>query len=188
MTEATEPSISSDNPSNTALMQTRRWVDRLVVGLNLCPFAAAPHHSRTIRYAASQSVDPHEILADLLNELTLLEEPGSARTTLLVITGALADFDDYLDLFSAAEDLIEQTGHAARFQLVSFHPDYLFEGAEPDDPANHTNRSPLPTIHILRRTDVAQAIASHEDVGSIPDDNIARLRALGSEAIARLLL
>ncbi|MFT5685665.1 MAG: hypothetical protein ACI8RZ_006619 [Myxococcota bacterium] len=172
---------------NTKLNQMRHWVDRIVVGLELCPFAAVPHRTETIRYASSESTEPHEILADLLHELSLLDEPGSARTTLLVITAALIDFDDYLDLFAAAEDLIERTGHAERFQLVSFHPDYRFEGLSPDDPANHTNRSPSPTIHILRRTDVAQAIASHEDVGSIPEDNIRRLRTLGSESLARLL-
>lgn len=172
---------------NTELQQMHRWVDRVVVGLNLCPFAAAPHHEQTIRYAASDAEEPHDILADLLQELTLLVKLNEARTTLLVITRALIDFDDFLDLFAAAEDLIEATGHAARFQLVSFHPDYLFEGLAPEDPANHTNRSPLPAIHILRRADVAQAIASHDNVHSIPDDNIIQLRTLGTEALARLL-
>ena len=158
-----------------------------MVGLNLCPFAAQPHHEQTIRYAASDSVDPHDILADLLQELTLLVKLDDARTTLLVLSRALSDFDDFLDLFAAAEDLIEATGHAARFQLVSFHPDYLFEGLCPDDPANHTNRSPVPAIHILRRADVAQAISSHDNVHSIPDENIAKLRALGTEALNQLL-
>ena len=164
---------------NTAIQKTRRWVESVIVGLNLCPFAAAPFRDGNLRFAISQVSDPHEILADLLHELSILDEDGGPRTTLLVLEQGPADFDGYLDLFATAEALLERTGHAERYQLVSFHPAYRFEGAPADDPANHTNRAPLPTIHILRRSDVAQAIASHPDVTSIPETNINLLRRLG---------
>ena len=172
---------------DTELICTRRWVERVVVGLSLCPFATDPFRNNTIRYATSKATDAHDILADLLNELSILDGAGGPRTTLLVIAEALSEFEDYLDLFAAAEALIEQTEHADRYQLVSFHPEYIFAGADPDDVANQTNRAPFPTIHILRRADVARAIREHDDVTSIPDDNITRLRALGIDAFKKLL-
>ena len=169
------------------ILDTKQWVERVVIGLNLCPFASQPVADDLIRYAKSIATDPHEILADLVGELMILGRAEAPQTTLLVISPALSDFEDYLDLFTAAEALIERTGHARQYQLVSFHPDYQFEGAAPEDVTNHTNRSPHPTIHILRRADVARAIHSHEDVASIPQDNIARLRALGIDALQALL-
>ena len=169
------------------ILDTKQWVERVVIGLNLCPFAGQPVADDQIRYAKTTATEPHEILADLVGELMILGRPSAHQTTLLVISEALSDFEDYLDLFAAAEALIERTGHARHYQLVSFHPDYQFAEADPDDAANHTNRSPHPTIHILRRADVARAIHSHEDVASIPQDNIARLRALGIDALRMLL-
>lgn len=175
------------NGLDSTILDTKQWVERVVIGLNLCPFAEPSFSNDQIRYAQTTATDPHEILADLVGELRVLARGAAPQTTLLVITAALSDFGDYLDIFAAAEDLIEQTGHAQQFQLVSFHPDYCFAGAAPDDAANHTNRSPHPTIHILRRADVARAIHTHEDVASIPQDNIDRLRALGTDALRVLL-
>ena len=170
-----------------AVDETRLWVERVVVGLDLCPFASAPMQAGTIHYAESRAQTWHEMLADLLAEVSALGNPDGPQTSLLVLSGATLDFSEYLDLFAAAEALLEETGHARRYQLVSFHPQYQFAETAPDDPANHTNRSPYPTIHILRRADVARAIQTHPDTTSIPEQNVKRLRTLGVAVLSRLL-
>ena len=169
-----------------ALENTRQWVQDVIIGLNLCPFAAAPFNDDAIRFALSRAQDPYEILAELLDLCTQLDETSTIATTLLVIPHMLTDWDTYLDLFHAARDLLETKDVAERVQIVSFHPHYCFDGADPSDPANLTNRSPHPTIHILRRDAVANAIATHPDTEAIPQRNITLLRSLDSQQIQRL--
>ncbi len=172
---------------SSPIEQTQRWVERLVIGLNLCPFAAAPHRDGTIRYALSRAEDAYELLAELTEEVKELDTPGGPRTTLLIIPDLLADFADYLDVLDAAQELLERTGHSAAYQLASFHPDYRFADAPAEDPANYSNRSPHPMLHIIRRADVARAIAEHPDVEGIPARNVATLRRLGVAGIAAIV-
>jgi len=143
---------------------------RVVVGLNLCPFAKTPLEQDRVRFAEARGTSPHELLADLLHECAVLDTSGLS-TSLLVLPEM--PFEDYLDLYAAAEDLVPEA-----YQLASFHPDYVFADAEPDDPANGTNRAPHPVIHLLRRAEVAEAIARHPDTASIPERNAALLRSL----------
>jgi hypothetical protein len=167
--------------------EVRDWINRVVVALNLCPFAKAPLDAGRVRIAASRGQDAPSILADLLHEIALLDdEDPEADTTLLVITALSLDFDAFVELIDMAEALLSAAGHDGRYQLAHFHPDYVFEDAEPDDPANHTNRAPHPALHILRWDQVAEAVASHPDVAAIPERNQALLRKLGATGIAKL--
>jgi len=154
---------------------TEAWLRDFVVALDLCPFAAGPLRAGAVRVIASRSCTMQDLLADLLNEIEVLRGEG-ASTTLLVVPSLLADWDDFLDLLAFAEDLLDETGDAAFVQLVGFHPDYVFGDAPVGDPANATNRSPFPMLHLLRRDEVARAIEGHPDVSGIPERNIALLR------------
>lgn len=154
---------------------TETWLRDFVVALDLCPFAAGPLGAGTVRVIASRATTVQDLLADLLNEIEVLREQG-ASTTLLVVPSLLADWDDFLDVVAFAEDLLDETGDADLVQLVGFHPDYVFGDAPAGDPANATNRSPFPTLHLLRRDEVARAIEGHPDVSGIPARNVALLR------------
>jgi hypothetical protein len=156
-----------------------RWVQSVVVGLNLCPFAADPLSRGKVRVVASRGADTSELLAELLHEIDLLETTGEAETTLIAIPDLLGEFDDFLDAVAAAEALMAQRGLEGRYQLAHFHPHYCFEGVAEDDPANLTNRSPYPLIHIIRWSDVRHAMETYPDVDQIPANNQARLRELG---------
>jgi len=154
---------------------TEAWLRDFVVALDLCPFAAGPLRAGAVRVIASRSCTMQDLLADLLNEIEVLRGEG-ASTTLLVVPSLLADWDDFLDLLAFAEDLLDETGDADFVQLVGFHPDYVFGDAPVGDPANATNRSPFPMLHLLRRDEVARAIEGHPDVSGIPERNMALLR------------
>lgn len=163
--------------------QTRRWLAEVVVGLDLCPFARVPWAQGKIAVEVAEVADLEAVLTELLLAATRLLR-GPHETTLLVLPGGvLQDLDDLLDAVDMAEALLDRSGHADRVQLVGFHPAYRFADAEPDDPANATNRSPHPMVHLLRRADVARAAATHPDVAGIPARNVALLRGLGADAV-----
>jgi uncharacterized protein len=136
----------------------------------------------TVRFVASRADDPHEVLAELLTEAQGLVAGGAGTTTLLVLPQHASDFDDFLDLVAASEDLLAQAGLTDNIQVAHFHPDYVFASVAADDPANGTNRAPWPTLHLLRVADVALAIETHPDAEGIPERNIALLRRLATGA------
>ena len=155
--------------------ETMLWIESFVIGLSLCPFAAAPFHAGGVRCVRARATDPAGILAEVLAEVEALEE-GCAQTSVIVLPGLPGGFEGYLGLFAAAEELLRRSGWEGRYQLASFHPEYVFEGADPEDPANDTNRSPHPAIHVLRWEDVRKAVESHPDPEGIPARNIRLLR------------
>ena len=172
---------------NIALSRTREWIEQVVVGLNLCPFAAQPLMEERVRFSCCTETEMEGILQHLISELSWMGSEEGPQTTLVVIPSGLESFDRFLDLVGAAEDLLIATGWDSQFQLAHFHPDYCFEGSEPTDLANHTNRSPYPVLHLLRVEDVARAIAAHPDTQGIPERNMAVLRDLGAAGLAELL-
>ena len=159
---------------------TQAWLQDFVIGQNMCPFAKGPSLRDEIRFIVSSSTSEEAWLAELLWECELLCESQVFSTTLWILPNALTHFEAYLDFFHTAEDVIEHSPFADDIQLVSFHPRYCFADAPCDDPANATNQSPFPTIHLLRRNDVAEAIATHPDIHRIPIENAARLRQKAS--------
>jgi len=174
--------------SDRALAETRAWVERAVIGLQLCPFAKAPQVKGQVRYVTSEAVDADALLSDLVEELKLLAAapPERIETTLLVHPQALTDFEDHNDFLEIAEAALVALDLEGVIQIASFHPDYRFAGSEPDDIANATNRSPYPTLHLLREESIERALATFADPDSIFETNIATLERLGAEGWAAL--
>ncbi|MES1241986.1 MAG: DUF1415 domain-containing protein [Acidobacteriota bacterium] len=171
------------------IQETRDWLEKAVIGLNLCPFAKPVHVAGRIRYAVSRAETPKALLADLLAELRTLAaaDPEDIETTLLIHPRVLADFLDFNDFLGVADDALEHLCLVGEIQIASFHPRYQFEGTDPDDIENYTNRSPYPTLHLLREASVEQAVASFPDTDRIYRANIETLRKLGLEGWKRLL-
>lgn len=165
----------------------RRWIEEVVVGLELCPFAARPLHAGRVRFAQCTAADPDAVVGALDAELTRLDADPAIDTTVLVLTEALPDFDDYNDFLDIADALLEARGLVGTIQIASFHPDYRFADVAADDASHYSNRSPLPLLHLLREDDVGRAVAAHDDPDGIPERNVARLRALGARALAERL-
>jgi uncharacterized protein len=171
-----------------AIAQTRAWVERVVIGLNLCPFAKAPQVKGQVRYALSEASEPQALLAGLIDELKLLAGTPADRieTTLLVHPQVLADFADYNDFLGLADAAVAGLGLEGVIQVASFHPRYQFAGTAPDDLGNATNRSPYPTLHLLREESVERAVDAFPEAEAIFEANIATLQRLGESGWARL--
>lgn len=169
-------------------LDTLAWVERVVVGLNLCPFARAPLEGGRLRVAVTLCEDSRELLTVVDDELDSLlgHDPSEIETSLIVHPKCLGDFDEYNDFLDVAEYLLDMRELAGVVQIASFHPDYCFADSSADDPANYTNRSPYPMLHLLREDSVARAVDSHPDIAGVPAANIARLRAMSIEQIRAL--
>lgn len=168
---------------------TKRWLEKIVVGLNLCPFARLPFTEGRVRYVVYEGADVVRLAELLVQEARyLVRTPVSElETSLLILPEALPDFFDYLDFLEEAEWLIRENGLEGAIQVASFHPDYQFEGTEKEAPENYTNRSPYPMLHLLREESVGQALENYQDPEKIPERNIEKMRRLGIEGIKRLL-
>jgi hypothetical protein len=168
--------------------QTRAWVEQAVVGLNLCPFAKAPMAKGQIRYVVSETTDPRVLLDELGAQMTALvaADPSEVETTLLIHPNALVDFLDFNDFLEAADAALEELGFDGVLQIASFHPDYQFDGTEPDDPGNASNRSPYPTLHLLREASVDRAVEAFPEAEAIFENNLRTLEALGAQGWAAL--
>jgi len=168
---------------------TRRWLQRAVIGLNLCPFAKAVQAKDQIRYVLSDATTPEQLLEDLATELAWLNDtdPAVVDTTLLIHPQVLTDFHDYNDFLDQADAAIDALGLEGEIQVASFHPDYQFSGTDFDDVGNCTNRSPYPMLHLLREASVERAVAAFPDPDAIVDRNIETLEELGVEGYRKLL-
>jgi uncharacterized protein len=160
--------------------QVEQWLDRVVIGLNLCPFAAEPRRQQQIRITVSRVTDVTGWLAELQSELRLLSQlsPVDVETALLVIPQGLEDFADYNDVLELADRLLQHFGWEGEFQIASFHPDYCFADSQHEDAGNLTNRSPYPMLHILREASIEDALADYPHPESIPQRNIEQVRNL----------
>jgi hypothetical protein len=168
---------------------TRHWLTEAVIGLNLCPFAKAVHVKGQIRYAVSDAVDMEGVLADLETELQTLVavNPDAVDTTLLIVPRALSDFLDYNDCLFFAERMLKQLRLEGIVQIASFHPFYQFEGSEPDDIENYTNRAPYPILHLLREDSIERAVQAFPDAEEIYERNQETLRRIGLAGWAALM-
>ncbi len=164
-----------------AIAKTREWLEKAVIGLNLCPFAKPVYSGERIRFVVSEAQSAVALMDKLADELQALQaaDPQLCETTLLIHPLVLQDFLDYNDFLEAAEALIEELGLEGEIQLASFHPDYQFDGSAPDDIENFSNRSPYPMLHLLREESVGRAVAAVQDTDAIFERNMATLRALG---------
>ena len=172
-----------------AIEATRRWLERAVIGLNLCPFAKAVHVRGQIRWVLSDATTPEALLETLGEELLWLRDASAEEvdTTLLIHPQVLTDFLDYNDFLETADALVESLGLDGVLQVASFHPDYQFAGSAPDDVENFTNRSPYPTLHLLREGSVSRAVEAFPDAEVIVERNVETLRKLGVDGWRDLL-
>ena len=171
------------------IAETRAWVDRAVIGLNLCPFAKSVQVKGQVRYVCSPATDTDALLNTLIDELQTLAaaDPQQIDTTLLVHPQVLQDFADYNDFLDVADAMLDEEDLAGVLQVASFHPQYRFADAPDDDVAHCTNRSPYPMLHLLREASIARAVAAYPDAAQIYERNIARLRELGWAGWQQLL-
>ena len=174
--------------SEQCIADTRRWLERAVIGLNLCPFAKAVHVKGRIHYAVSRASQPRDLLDDLRHELEALmaHVPETRETTLLMAPACLLEFIDFNDFLRMADRLLRKLGLEGVIQLASFHPQYAFAGAEQDDISNYTNRAPYPTLHLLREDRIAQTLAGFAEPQLIYESNIQTLTSLGKVGWAAL--
>lgn len=169
--------------------RVRRWLEKAVIGLNLCPFAKSVYVKGQVRIAICQAQDRHALTAQLYEELQLLASTPAQQTdtTLLVVPcmfEQFSDFNDYLDIAEAVLDELELVGE---IQLASFHPFYQFANTEPDDLSNYTNRAPYPILHLLREDSLDKAAEQYPDASVIFQRNVAVVQELGVDGWRRLL-
>ena len=164
--------------AEAALRATQAWVEHAVIGLNLCPFAKAVQVKGLIRYVCSDAHDTAALQGALRTELQRLAHTPAEQleTTLLVHPGVLQDFLDYNDFLAEADALLDDMGLEGTLQIASFHPQYQFEGTEPDAPENGTNRSPFPMLHLLREASITEVANHPETLLGIPERNIETMR------------
>lgn len=177
--------MSGEDP----IAQTRRWLERAVIGLNLCPFAKAVYVKQQVRFVLSEATTTEALLDELVAELSLLSQTDAQAvdTTLLVHPHVLTDFLDYNDFLDRADAAVTALGLEGEIQVASFHPQYQFAGTYPDEMGNYTNRAPFPTLHLLREASIDRAVAAFPDPDVIVERNIATLEELGVEGWKRLM-
>jgi len=163
------------------ILDTKIWLERAVIGLNLCPFAKAVHVKNQIRYVVSEATSVETLIENLLLELNHLANASVEEidTTLIIHPHVLSDFLDYNDFLEVADGAVEELGLTGEIQVASFHPQYQFADTEPDDITNYTNRAPYPTLHLLREASVERAVAAFPEAAEIFEKNMATLEKLG---------
>lgn len=181
--------MTKANPSNpTAIADTVRWLERAVIGLNLCPFAKAPHVKGQIHYEVSQAKGLGGLRNELIEALQALAAlPAEQReTTLLIVPQLLHDFLDFNDFLDEADGVLQELDLEGEFQVASFHPDFQFAGTEPDDITNFTNRSPYPTLHLIREASIDRAVEAFPEAETIYETNMTTMDKLGLEGWKKL--
>jgi len=184
-----EHMLPDDFPSDEQVIATTRvWLERAVIGQQLCPFAAAPYRSDRVRFCVSAQRSTTGLREDLCRELQMLWEtdPLQCETTLLIHPRVLTDFLEYNDFLDECDIAIAELGLEGELQVASFHPNYQFAGTSEQDITNFTNRSPYPMLHLLREASIEDAAANFAGIDEIGPRNMRTLRRLGQEGWRRL--
>lgn len=172
---------------NRPATATKAWIEEIIIGLNFCPFAKKEFVNNTICYHVSKQAKVKNALVELVEQCQLLQDDSSIETSLIIYEQGFRDFERYLDLVDFAQELIETSGFEGVFQLATMHPDYCFEGEAYDDPANFTNRSPYPMLHIIREESMAKVLSVYKHPEQIPEDNIALTHEKGANFFKSVL-
>lgn len=154
------------------------WLNQVVIGLNLCPFAAKPRKENKVRIRLVWAGDDETLLAELKSECGFLQQQVQIETSLLVLPKYLQDFWDYNQFLVWANQLLRREGYEGEFQIASFHPDYCFAGVDPDAAENLTNRAPYPILHLIREASLEKALQYFPDIQSVPEKNKQRVENL----------
>jgi len=178
----------TDTSRDIAIADTVRWLERAVIGLNLCPFAKGPHIKGQIHCAVSEAKGLEGLRDELIEQLQALQAlPAEEReTTLLIVPQMLRDFLDFNDFLDEADGVLQELDMEGEFQVASFHPDFQFADTEPDDITNCTNRSPYPTLHLIREVSIDRAVEAFPEAGMIYEANMATMEKLGLEGWKKL--
>ncbi len=169
------------------IQHTKAWIKNFVIKLNLCPFASSVFEEGKILFTLEEQEDVISQLIAFWNTVQLLKNHNLQTTAIIIYPNGPTDFQSFLDLFDKAEKLLTETSLSEDYQLAGFHPDYEFADSMPSDPADYTNRSPYPSIHILNVGEVESAILSHPNITSVPKQNQKTLRKLGIDEIKKLI-
>ncbi|MDH5433767.1 MAG: DUF1415 domain-containing protein [Gammaproteobacteria bacterium] len=169
------------------IASVKYWLQQSVIGKNLCPFAKKEFNQNTIHYEVTNSPQVEMHFHHLIDELHRLDNEPKTSTSILIIPKGLEKFEDYLDFLELANILLIEENYQGVYQLASFHPDYCFDQVEVNDPANYTNRSPFPLVHILREDQMETAIANFTDTESIPQNNIRLIHEEGLSHFIKVL-
>ncbi len=172
---------------NQTIAQTRAWIDAVIVALNFCPFARRELDRDSVRFRVIREDSLEQYLLALIDECLLLDRDPDIETSLLILPQDFAAFDAFLDLLEMANALLVEQGYRGVYQLASFHPDYCFADAPANDPANYTNRSPFPLLHLIRESSIERAVANYPQPALIPERNMALAREKGSLEMQALL-
>ncbi len=170
-----------------AIAQTRAWIDSVIVALNFCPFARRELERDSVRFQVLREDSLEHYLLALNDECLLLDREPEIETSLLILPQDFAVFETFLDLLEMANALLVEQGYRGIYQLASFHPDYCFADAPTNDPANYTNRSPFPLLHLIRESSIERAVANYPQPEQIPARNMALAREKGSLEMQALL-
>jgi len=170
----------------TIIERTKTWIKEIVIGLNFCPFARKPFKEELILYKLDDTPDEAVALESFIHTCRFLDENPVMETALLIFPNGFSDFEEYLDLVELSEKLLKAEGYEGVYQVASFHPGYIFAGSDENDPANYTNRSPYPMLHLLREDLLEIAIDKHANVDDIPNQNIAKAQSLGLEYFKKM--
>ncbi len=164
------------------------WLEEIVIGLNLCPFAKQPYKNGLVRVVISEAIDEHEQITFFLNELQHLQNEPSSKisTTIIAYTRENKNFQDFNNFVGILENLLIQSGLEEHFQLVAFHPQFQFDEIELTSPANWVGRSPYPIVHLLRNSEIEMALANNLNMEQIPMLNEEKLRALSQEELSKI--
>ena len=172
---------------NRHIEQTQKWLEDVIVGHNFCPFAKREVIRESIHYEVVEQQDIESCLEALILNCEAMDETPSTETSLLILPNGFSNFEDYLDLLDISERLLEARRYEGIYQLASFHPNYCFDEAASDDPANYTNRSPYPMLHLLREDSIEENLKNINDPEDIPRNNIERARSIGLETLEKQL-
>ena len=186
--ENTRPSLITGKEAGiikNSIITTQRWIQSFVVELNLCPFAQHVTVRDVIRYTACANESLQDILHALHEEMDWLDSDPETETSFLILTSGMKDFSDFNDCLAMAQELLVMMNWVGRYQLVGFHPHHQFDGTDPDDAENYTNRSPYPMVHILRESSVTQAVDATANIALIPERNTDTLNQLGVEVLIK---
>lgn len=172
---------------DSVVAATRRWVESVIVELNLCPFAQRELKNDRVRFIVTDADSEAQLLTALEAEMQLLDDDSSIETTLLIHLGVLQAFSDYNQFLNLADALLVEMKRDGIYQVASFHPDYQFGDADPDDVENYTNRSPYPMLHLIREESLERAIADYPDIDQVPERNVALMIEMGKHRLDALL-
>lgn len=173
--------------SELAVQHTKNWLKTFIITHNICPFAKRVYDENSIHYEVIKNAQIEEQLQVLITICKQLDADNKIETSLLIYPHGLEDFDDYLDFLAMANALLEKQGYEGVYQLASFHPSYCFEGVDEDDASNYTNRSPYPTLHLIREASLEKVLMNYPEPEKIPLRNIEYTRQLGSQEIQKIL-